>query len=374
MSETKAEFTSGEPNAAAAPNIGDRPSESSENKRDIHFAYSENMPALFKELHSSLVISTYLIGNVVAISSEGNRLTASFHLFDRPMGMAVSPGRLAVGTRTQVWFLRSSPDIAAKIQPPGKFDACYIARYSQNTGDVSCHEIGWVGNELWIVNTRFSCLCALHPYYHFAPRWRPRFITKLAPEDRCHLNGLALADGRARYVSAMAETDTAVGWRAVKSTGGCLIDVTTGETVVRGLTMPHSPRLVNGQLYVLHSGYGRMEKIDPSNGHRDVVCEFPGYVRGLAIRGSIAFVGLSKIRATSSWAGVPIAADPERLKCGVWVVDLIKGTIIGHIEFSSGVDELFDVQILPNISFPLIAGPLAEMDSNSPFWTVAPSS
>ncbi|HXD89195.1 MAG TPA: TIGR03032 family protein [Urbifossiella sp.] len=358
--------------AAEKPRTGEGSPAAPEKTRDIHFAYSENMPALFKELNCSLLISTYLIGNVVAISNEANRLTASFHLFDRPMGMAVSESRIAVGTRMQVWFLRSSPDIAAKIQARGKHDACYIARYSQNTGDLSCHEIGWVGNELWIVNTRFSCLCALHPYYHFAPRWRPRFITKLAPEDRCHLNGLALADGRARYVSAMAETDTVVGWRAQKTTGGCLIDVSTGETVVRGLTMPHSPRLMNGQLYVLHSGLGRLERVDPSNGQRDVVCEFPGYVRGLAFRGSIAFVGLSKVRVTSSWDGVPIAAHPERLKCGIWVVDLAKGSIIGHIEFSSGVDELFDVQILPNISLPLISGPLAEMDSDSPFWSVAP--
>ena len=310
--------------AAEKPKSGEGSSASPESHDDIHLAYSENMPALFKELNCSLVVSTYAIGNLIAISGEDRKtaLTATFHLFDRPMGIAVSESRIAVGTARRCGSCGHRRTSPCKIQPRGKFDACYIARYAQNTGDLSGHEIGWVGSELWIVNMRFSCLCALHPYYHFAPRWRPRFISKLAPEDRCHLNGLAGRRASAWYVHAMAETDIAVGWRAQKTTGGCLIDVTTGETVVRGLTMPHSPRLVNGQLYVLHSGLGRLERVDPSNGHRDVVCEFPGYVRGWPFAVRLGSSAYRKVRVTSSWDGVPIAAYPERLKCGIWVVDL----------------------------------------------------
>jgi uncharacterized protein (TIGR03032 family) len=338
-------------------------------QRDIHFAYSENAPSLLAELKSSLLISTYLTGNLVSVSQRNGRILPSFHTFDRPMGVAVNDNGIAVGTRNQIWFLRSAPDIASKLEPHGEYDASFLARYAHFTGDLRCHDIAWVGKELWIVNTLFSCLCSLHPSYNFAPRWRPPFVSALVPEDRCHLNGLAIADGQPRYVSAMAETDSRHGWRAVKTTGGCLIDVASGTTIVRGLTMPHSPRLSKGKLYLLHSGLGQLEMVNPANGKRDIICQLPGYARGLAISGSLAFVGLSKIRVTSEWADVPIVAQPDRLKCGVWVVDLNKGTIVCTFEFSSGVDELFDVQLMPGVTFPFLSGPLEE----HPLWTVMPT-
>jgi uncharacterized protein (TIGR03032 family) len=284
------------------------------------------------------------------------------------MGVAVNATGIAVGTRNQVWFLRSAPDIAAKLQPHGAYDASFLARYAHFTGDIRCHDLAWVGKELWIVNSLFSCLCSLHPSYHFAPRWRPPFVSALAPEDRCHLNGLATVDGQPRYVSAMSETDTENGWRPVKRTGGCLIDVASGATVARGLTMPHSPRVARGQLYVLHSGLGQLETVNPANGQRTVICQLPGYTRGLALSGSLAFVGLSKVRPTSDWDGIPIAARPEHLKCGVWVVDLPSGRVVCTFEFSSGVDELFDVQLMPGVTSPFLSEPLEER----PFWTVMP--
>jgi uncharacterized protein (TIGR03032 family) len=229
--------------------------------------------------------------------------------------------------------------------------------------------MAWVGKELWIVNTLFSSLCGLHSAFNFAPRWLPPFISDLAPEDRCHLNGLAVADGKPAYVSALAETDSRHGWRAVKQTGGCLIAVASSSTIVRGLTMPHSPRLSQGKLYFLHSGFGSLETVNLSNGQRDIVCRLPGYARGMAILGSLAFVGLSKIRSTSEWEGMPIAEQSEQLKCGIWVVDLNRGTVVCTFEFGSGVDELFDVQLMPGISFPFLSGPFEE----KPVWAVMPS-
>jgi uncharacterized protein (TIGR03032 family) len=320
-------------------------------------------------LKSSLLITTYRTGNLVTVSQQKNRIIPSFHTFERPMGVAVKENGIAVGSRHQVWFLRSAPDIAAKLEPRGHYDAGYLTRHSHFTGDIHCHDIAWVGNELWIVNTLFSCLCTLHPEYNFAPRWRPPFVSELVAEDRCHLNGLAAADGQPRFVTAMAETDSKQGWRAVKKTAGCVIDVASGETVVRGLTMPHSPRLSRGKLFLLHSGLGRLEMVDPANGRRDVVCELPGYTRGLAIVGSLAFVGLSKVRIASDWEGVPIAKHPERLKCGVWVIDLASGNVVGDFEFTSGTEELFDVQMITGAANPYLSGPLEE----HPLWTLKPS-
>jgi len=354
--------------------------------RDIQYAYSESLPAVLADLKSSLVISTYRAGNLVVLSAPQTgapqgQLAVAFHTFERPMGVAAGPGWLAVGGRREVWFLRSAPAIAGTIEPRGRYDACYLTRSAQFTGDIHCHELAWVSGatgssgtgELWIVNTLFSCLCTTHPSCSFAPRWRPPFVSALAPEDRCHLNGLAVAEGKARYVTALAETDSARGWRPVMLNGGCVIDVASNQTISRGLIMPHSPRLADGRLLVLHSGLGRLVTIDPANGRLETVADLPGYTRGLAIHGSLAFVGLSKLRAASLLAGVPIAAQPERLKCGSAVVDLRTGQVIAHFEFLSGIDELFDIQILPGITSPFISGPLADRGPEPPIWTVPPT-
>jgi uncharacterized protein (TIGR03032 family) len=207
-----------------------------------------------------------------------------------------------------------------------------------------------------VVNTRFSCLCTLDPDHSFVPRWRPPFTTALAAEDRCHLNGLAIVDGRPRYVTTLGETDTAGGWRADKPRGGCLLDVSTGEIVARGLSMPHSPRWHDGRLWILESGTGRLVQVDIATGRQVGVADLPGFARGLTLCGPYAFVGLSRIRKSSAMDGVPLAVRREQLKCGVAVVDLRDGQMMGLLEFQTAVEEIFDVQLLPDVRFPEVIG------------------
>jgi len=272
------------------------------------------------------------------------------------MGIAVDSRQLTIGTRNQIWFLRNAPDIAPQVEPAGQHDACFVPRSSHVTGDIGVHELAWVGDELWIVNTRFSCLCSLHADYSFVPRWRPPFITALAAEDRCHLNGLAIVNGRPKYASALGETDTAGGWRANKPHGGCLLDIDSGEPIVRGLSMPHSPRVHDGRLWILESGTGQLLQIDPATGHRQTVAALSGFTRGLAFGGPYTFVGLSRIRETSAMDGVPLAERREQLKCGVAAVDLRTGEVIAFLEFQTAVEEIFDVQLLPGLRFPEVFG------------------
>src|SRR5205823_7093080 len=141
---------------------------------------------------------------------------------------------------------------------------CFLPRFCYVTGDIRGHEMAWVGDELWVVNTHFSCLSSLHPEYSFVPRWRPPFVTALTPDDRCHLNGLVAVDGRPKYVTALGETNVSNGWRPEKARGGILIDVPSGEVVARGLSMPHSPRVYAGQVWVLDSGTGQLQVVDPA--------------------------------------------------------------------------------------------------------------
>jgi uncharacterized protein (TIGR03032 family) len=344
--------------------------------RDIRCSHSDSLPALLTQLRLSVLISTYQTGHLVVLSARDGRLTLVFSQFERAMGIAVKPGTIAVCTRKEVWFLRDAPDIAAKLPHPGQHDACFLARTSHFTDDIHAHEAAWVGapaggSEFWIVNTLFSCLCTLHPQYSFAPRWRPPFISALRPEDRCHLNGLAIVNGQPRYVTALAETDTPSGWRAPKHNAGCLIEVPGGRLLTRGLSLPHSPRVDGDQIFFLHSGKGDLAVADSKTGRVTPVAGVPGVARGLAIHGSYAFVGLSKARPTLE--GVPIVAGRDKLRCGLWVVDLRTGVVAAHLEFSAGVEEIFDVQVLPGIVSPYVSGPAAEKDTGQPLWTVPPA-
>jgi uncharacterized protein (TIGR03032 family) len=338
--------------------------------RDIRCRHSENLPALLTELRLSVLISTYQTGHLVVVAAHQGRLMLTFHGFDRAMGVAVKPGCISVCTRNEVWFVRSVPDITAKLEPRGQFDACFLARTAHYTGDIQAHESAWVRDEFWVVNTLFSCLAALHPHYSFAPRWMPPFVSALVPEDRCHLNGLALVEGQPRYVTALGETDTAAGWRAVKTTGGCLLEVPSGRRVAGGLSLPHSPRVDQGRIYLLSSGLGRLDMVDPESGQLTPVAAVPGVARGLALHGGHAFVGLSKARP--SLEGVPIVAQREQLKCGLAIIALRTGSSVALLEFQTGVEEIFDVQVLPGITFPFISGPWAQQDTGQPLWTVPP--
>ncbi len=323
---------------------------------EFRYTQTDGFPALLRQLGASLAITTYQANKLLVARAAGAGLSMLVRTFDRPMGLAVDGLRLALGTRKEIWLLRNAPDIAPRIEPAGRHDACYLPRSSHVTGDIGVHELAWAGEELWVVNTRFSCLCTLDPDYSFVPRWRPPFISGLAAEDRCHLNGLAVVDGRAKFVSALGETDIRDGWRANKPRGGCLMEVSSGATICRGLSMPHSPRWHDGQLWLLESGTGQLVRVDVATGRRERVAELPGFARGLALAGPYAIVGLSKIRQTSAMDGVPLAERREQLKCGVAVVDLRSGQIVALLEFETAVEEIFDVQLLPGGRFPEVIG------------------
>jgi uncharacterized protein (TIGR03032 family) len=322
----------------------------------FRYVHSTEFADLLSQLGVSLFVSTYQAGKLVVVRAAEGRISTLLRSFEQPMGLAVDQRRLAVGTRNQIWILRNAPDIAPQVESPGRHDACYLPRSCHVTGDIRGHEIAWGGDELWIVNTRFSCLCTLHADFSFVPHWRPPFVTALAAEDRCHLNGLAIVDGRPKFVTTLGESDTADGWRPNKARGGCVIDVASGQIVARGLSMPHSPRVHNGRLWVLDSGTASLLVLDPRTGQRETVARVPGYARGLAFHDRFAFVGLSKIRETSTFGGLPIAEKIKELQCGVSVIDWTTGQTVGFLQFQAGVEEIFDVQVLASVRFPAVVG------------------
>jgi uncharacterized protein (TIGR03032 family) len=331
--------------------------------RSVH---TPNLPALLRRLGISLLVTTYQAGRLVVLRADGDALNTHFRVFPKPMGLAVQGDRLAVGTALDVREYHNVPAVSRKLEPTGKHDACFLPRLVHVTGDVQVHEMAWVGDELWFVNTLFSCLAVRSTTCSFRPRWRPPWVTALAPEDRCHLNGLGLRDGRPRYVTALGETDTAGGWRANKKDGGLLLDLDTGVVVLRGLSMPHSPRWYDGRLWLLESGTGSLGTVDDAAHCYRPIAALPGFTRGLDFCGRLAFVGLSQVRESAVFSGIPITERVQERVCGVWVVDLHTGATVGFVRFEDGgVQEIFAVQVLPGVRFPELIHDDAELLAGS---------
>jgi uncharacterized protein (TIGR03032 family) len=357
----------------------EKPEDLEQGWRKIRYRHTPQLADLLRQAGCSLLISTYQAGELVAVGEHDGELSCSFHSVERAMGVAVGSDTIAVGGRNQIWFLRENREVAPSIEPQGQHDSAFLARTGFTTGEIRCHELAWGEDdrgaaELWVVNTLFSCLATASPSFNFVPRWRPPFISALAPEDRCHLNGLAMHRGRPAMVTVMAESDTAGGWRENKNETGRIINVDSGEVVSEGLAMPHSPRLYRGRLMVLNSGHGTLEQVDEKTGGREVIASVPGYTRGLAFRGNLAFVGLSRIRETAVFGGVPIAEHHEDLLCGVGVIDITTGRTVATLVFESGVEEIFDVQVVPGVRCPAISGPSPDRDQSGEVWVVPPES
>jgi uncharacterized protein (TIGR03032 family) len=331
--------------------------------RSVH---TTSFAHLLEHFGISLLVTTYQAGKLVILRADGGVVNTHFRTFKKPMGLVVQGNRLAIGTALEVCEFHNVPAVAAKLEPAGKHDACFLPRFSHATGEVLIHEMSWVQNtgqgsgvrgqeeapELWFVNTRFSCLCTLDRSHSFVPRWRPPFITNLSPEDRCHLNGLGLVNGQVRYVTALGETDTAGGWRANKKNGGILMEVPSGTILLRGLSMPHSPRWYHGKLWLLESGTGSIGSVDLVAGRYEPIAEVPGFTRGLDFYGNLAFIGLSQVRESAVFSGIPLTERLTERTCGVWVVDLTTGRTVAFLRFEDAVQEIFAVQVLPDARFP----------------------
>jgi uncharacterized protein (TIGR03032 family) len=340
----------------------------------VDYEFTVDLPLLLERLNISLILSTYQAGRVVTIGTHEQLPRVGFSYFEQAMGVTRTSTGLAIGCRHAVWTLPANRAIAPRIPPEDQHDIAFLARTCHQTGPLMVHDLAWAGDRLWVVNTLFNCLATLESPWNFQPRWKPPFISEIAPGDRCHLNGVAIAEDGSTpiWASALAVTNEDQGWRDQKTTGGCLIHVPSGDLVLEGLCMPHSPRLHQGQLYLLNSGLGTLVRVDPSNGDQSIVVQLPGFTRGLDCFAGHAFVGLSQIRESAIFGGSPIQETSQELRCGVAMVDLSTGVIEGMFWFRSGVEEVFAVTVLPGYRDPVVIGPDTQTDHTKTIWIVPP--
>ncbi|MBR8827759.1 MAG: TIGR03032 family protein [Gomphosphaeria aponina SAG 52.96 = DSM 107014] len=313
---------------------------------------TSNLGKILNQLGISLLVSSEQVGKIFLLRNENGVINNLVRNFKQAKGLAVNQEKLAVSTNYQVWDLRNLPGLHTRVEPSGKYDACYVPRKMQVTGLIDIKEIAFLARELWLVNSRFSCLCTLHDDYSFVPRWLPPFITSYESNDCCHLNGLASKNNKPKYITALGATATTEGWRENKAQGGIVMDVDINEIICSHLCLPHCPRWYQNQLWVLESGRGSLAKVDLDSGRLETVTQLPGFTRGLDFYGDFAFIGLSQVREGEVFNG--ISETGKKPSCGVWVVNIQTGKQLCFMPLGEGVEEISAVHVIPGFRFPEI--------------------
>lgn len=320
------------------------------------YSASPGFTGLLAELGVSLAVSSYQSGKLFLLGQVGGRMTLHERHFQRAMGLCASGDSLLMASLYQIHHFRNMLRPGQRINT--HYDRCYVPRTSHTTGVLDIHDIGQLADgRIVFVNTMFNCLATLSERHSFKPLWKPSFISDISAGDRCHLNGMAVEEGKVRYVTAVSTTDTPDSWREQRVGGGVVIDVQNDAIICRGLSMPHSPRLHHGKLWLLNAGTGELGFVE--QGAFMPVAFAPGFGRGLAFAGNYAFIGLSKPRY-QRFEGLPIGdrllTEKQEARCGVHVIDTQTGRLVEWFHAEGAVIEIFDVATLTGTASPMSLG------------------
>jgi uncharacterized protein (TIGR03032 family) len=317
----------------------------------IDYQVTPSFVALLEQLGCSLAITNYQSSTVMTFSSLGDgRPVQMFAPFPAAMGLACDGDRLAVAARTEVIVLSNIRKLAPSLPKfPGVFDGYLVPRVRYTVGDCSLHDMAFESTGLLAVNTAYSCICRIDGFHSFVPVWQPPWISEIRPGDRCHLNGMALEQGEIRYATSLGTTDTPRGWTGHRLDGGVLVEVPGGRVLSSGLCMPHSPRLIDGRLYVIEAGTGTLLEIDRASGARRSIVTLPGFARGLAEHGGYFFIGLSLMRNSKPFEGLPVERSGQELICGVVAVEIATGKVVGTLRYTGGCTEIHDLQVMAGV-------------------------
>jgi uncharacterized protein (TIGR03032 family) len=331
------------------------------NQSSFELTASRGFTNWMTQQNCSIVFSTYQGGKVFLLGvSPTGALSISERNFPRCMGIAVTNSSRTIFLATHYNIFRLD-NFLSLGETHNSFDAIYFPTQSWFTGDVDAHDVAMErSGSLVFANTAFNCVATLADGHSFRPRWLPPFVDRLAGEDRCHLNGIALDEGDLAYVTCISDSNSFDGWRDNKLDGGVVIDTRRGEVFASGLSMPHSPRFHNGRLWLLNSGTGEVGYIEASNCKFVPISFCPGYARGLSMIGQFAVIGLSKPRHGIIFGGLALESELARRKvqarCGLLVVDTLTGDVVEWIRIEGPISELYDVALLPGVRCPSAVG------------------
>lgn len=344
--------------------------------------YTPQLPELLQKLNCSIALSTYQAGKIIFLSAKDeNSLVQLPRTFHKPMGIALHPNhnKMALATKEEVILLANSKELALHYpKAPNTYDALFMPRLTYHTAGLDLHDIHFGtmdGKEtLFAVNTLFSNIVTLDNENSFTPYWQPPQIEGLHPIDACHLNGMAMVNKLPKYATSFNQGTSAQSWRDNITQTGTLYDIVTNEIILDKLAMPHSPKMIKDELYMLQSATGELTKVNTVNKTKQVIYTFKGFVRGMAFYKDYLFVGHSKIRKNSStFAHLNFVEEAQ--EAGIYVLHLPTASLVGKITYQSSVDEIYEIQILPNMQRPNILNTITPdykaglMAPNATFWS-----
>ncbi len=329
-----------------------------------NYSISGGFVNLLNKLNVSVAVTSYQSGRLYLLGrNPQGGLMVNEQFFKKAMGLHYDGQTLYMATLANIYRMENI--LKADQLMNNQFTDCFVPRTSHLTGIVDAHDVGVTrDDEILFVNTRYNCIASLSQTHSFKPFWKPPFISDIVAEDRCHLNGMAMSGGKARYVTAVSKSDTIDGWRDRRADGGIVMDVKNNKIICEGLSMPHSPRVYRDKLWIANSGTGELGWIEPANkthpqGKFVPLCFCPGFVRGLGFYGDYAFVGLSRPRY-ERFEG--LALD-DKLKetdsepwCGIQVIDLNTGACAEWFRIDGQIGELYDIEIIPDTICPCSYG------------------
>ena len=338
-------------------NTTDNPETIAESTFDI--STSRQFSSWLAERGSSIGFTTYQSGKLFFLGSHANNELSVFErTFERPMGLYADADQIWLSSLYTLY--RFSNSVPAGKSHEG-FDRQYIPQVGYYTGDIDIHDLNIdADGKPVFINTLFGCIATTDHEYSFVPLWQPKHLSALAPEDRCHLNGLAMRDGRAAFVTAVSQSNVVDGWREHRTDGGVVIDVVSHEVVASGLSMPHSPRWYRDELWVANSGAGELGTVNLDTGTFEPKVFLPGFIRGLAFIDNWAVVGLSKPRHNRTFSGLPLDKKLEqedvKARCGIYIINLQTGHIEHWLHISGVITELYDVVTVPGVKRASLIG------------------
>ncbi len=329
--------------------------------------YSHEVVKLLHQLNISLVATFYMEGKLIFFSPFERKNTISLiqfpRNFKRPTGIVIQNNLIYLSTHDEVIVFDGSEILAKNYRErPNTYDIIFQPVASYHTGHLDHHDSTLIENQYISVSSLFSCLGKVDGIHSFSPTWRPFFVTSIAPEDRCHLNGVASEHNKPKYVSAFCQSNKAHAWRESSTNKGIIMDVEKNNILAEGFIRPHSPRIYKGDLYLLNSGEGSLVKVDRKTGNIETLVVLPGFTRGLSFYEDYAFVGLSKLREGKNPLALefPIYANAASLKSGIAVWQLSLNRLVGFIEYTTEITEIYDVAILENYRRPMIFNTISD--------------
>ena len=326
--------------------------------RRLEIAQSRDFAAWLSERRVAIALTTGESGRLVLVGAgENGRLSVFLRTFDGAYGLHVSGQTLLMATSFQIWRFENT---VAPGRSASGYDKLYVPRVAYTTGEVNAGDLGIAADgTILFANSLFSCVAAASVEFSFTPVWRPSFVSRLLPEDRCHLTGFALEDGLLRYVSAASASDDPAGWVRGIANAGLVMDAATDAVVAEGLALPLAPRLHERRLWLDEAASGLFGFIHLDSTAFEEVAFCPGWLAGLAFVDGYAVVATSIMRNGRGMGGLPLEHNLEtyraKAQTAVCIIDLASGEVAHWMRFD-GLPEIRDVAVMRETQRPAALG------------------